>query len=164
MQLIFDVKDTESNVLDDFTVVINGKEVGMLPDKKTTNMQFAYKTKVNLIVKKLGFVDSTEGTHVVGAEEPNKLEEVQLVSYHFTTWVKILPFFLTFALSLRIQILLNAHSMGKVLYSSEKLEQQLRFMERSRGYLMDLMHFMFIILLVQEMTVQLLETTLIQIR
>ena len=79
MQLVFDIKDTESNILEDFIVIIDGTEVEMLADKKTTKNAFTYKTKLNYVVKKSGFVDSTKVAYVVGADEPNKMD-VQLVS------------------------------------------------------------------------------------
>ena len=79
MQLMFNVKDTESNVIEDFVVIIDGSEVEMLADKKTTKNAFTYKTNLNYVVKKSGFVDSTKVAYVVGPDEPNKMD-VQLVS------------------------------------------------------------------------------------
>ena len=76
---MFEVKDRKSTEIQDFDVFIDEKQVALKDDKKTTKNAYTFNAKLKFDVKKLGFADSAETEHVVGAEQPNKIE-VPLVS------------------------------------------------------------------------------------
>ena len=76
MELMFNVKDQNLVEIMDFDVFINGVEVTLKDDKKTTQDSYQYGSKLTYIVKKRGYVVSDEIEHTVLDTQPNEIMTV----------------------------------------------------------------------------------------